>query len=248
MLDDINKTILEQIKTGKKATGVSNATVNRVMSIIRAILNRAKNEWEWIDNVPNVRMLPEPNSRVRWLTAEEAQKLLAELPSHLEAMARFALATGLREANVTGLMWSQIDRGRECAWIHPEQAKAGKAIAVSLNREALEVLDKQRGQHSQYVFSYKGEPVKKAGGKAWRNALSRAGIADFTWHDLRHTWASWHVMNGTPLNVLKELGAWADYDTVLKYAHLSSDRLKRHAGNSKIAPNVTNLLQYKNLA
>ena len=122
---------------------------------------------------------------------------------------------------------------RNAAWIHPDEAKAGKAIAVSLNKDALTVLNKQKGIHPEYVFAYKGQPVTKAGGRAWRNALSRAGIENFRWHDLRHTWASWHVMNGTPLNVLKELGGWADYDTVLKYAHLSSDHLKRHAEDRK---------------
>lgn len=115
MIDTITKSTLDSIKEAKKSTGVSNATVNRVMSIIRAILNRAKDEWEWIDTAPTVRMLPEPSCRIRWLSVEEAHSLLAQLPSHLEAMARFALATGLREANVTGLKWSQVDETRKTA-------------------------------------------------------------------------------------------------------------------------------------
>jgi len=247
-LDEITKTTLDRIKEAKKETGVSNTTVNRVMAIIRAILNRAKDEWEWLDSVPTVRMLPEPTCRIRWLTPQEAHRLLQELPPHLEAMARFALATGLREANVTGLKWSQVDIERQTAWILPDQAKAKKAISVFLNSDALAVLAHQTGNHPERVFTYKGEPVRKAGGKAWRKALERAGIDDFHWHDLRHTWASWHVMKGTPLNALKELGGWADYDTVLKYAHLSSDHLKSHVENSKIAKPVTNLLQHKKKA
>ena len=64
-------------------------------------------------------------------------------------------------------------------------------------------------------------------------------------HDLRHTWASWHVQNGTPLNVLKELGGWADLTMVLRYAHLSSEHLNGYARNAKL---VTNLLHpQKNL-
>ena len=55
-------------------------------------------------------------------------------------MARFALATGLRERNVTGLEWSQVDLERRVAWIHPDQAKARKAIGISLNRDAVLVL------------------------------------------------------------------------------------------------------------
>ena len=48
----------------------------------------------------------------------------------------------------------------------------------------------------------------------------------FRWHDLRHTWASWHVQNGTPLQELMELGSWASYEMVLRYAHLAADHLQ----------------------
>lgn len=233
-LSQIDKPLLESIRDAKKSEGSSNATANRVLSLIRAILNRAKNEWDWLDTVPVFRFLPEPKERIRWLTHEEAAAVIAELPEHLAAMARFALATGLREANVTGLLWRQVDLRRECAWIESHQTKAGKPIAVPLNSDAMAVLRSRQGQHRDYVFVYDGEPVKKAGGNAWRKALVRAGIEDFRWHDLRHTWASWHIQAGTPLDVLQKLGGWASYDMVLRYAHLSSEHLKPYAGNSKM--------------
>lgn len=225
----------------KTATGVKNGTVNRVMALLRAILNKAEKEWQWLDKSPYVRMLPTAEKRIRWLTHIEADRLLKELPAHLEAMARFALATGLRESNVTGLLWEQLDMQRRCAWIYPDQAKAKKAIAVPLNTDAINVIRGQIGKHKTYVFTYKGEPVTRANNHAWRKALKRAGIENFRWHDLRHTWASWHVQNGTPLNVLKDLGGWADIQMVLKYAHLSAEHLAKYADNSK--KNVTNLLQ-----
>jgi integrase len=50
------------------------------------------------------------------------------------------------------------------------------------------------------------KPIRYVNTKAWRNALKRAGIADFHWHDLRHTWASWLIQHGTPLYDLKEMG------------------------------------------
>ena len=59
--------------------------------------------------------------------------------------------------------------------------------------------------------------------------MARAGIEDFRWHDLRHTWASWHVQNGTPLNALQDLGAWEDGDMVKRYAHLSANHLASYA-------------------
>lgn len=239
-LDEINKAKIDAIKIAKLSEGVSNATVNRVLALIRSMLNSAKNNWEWLDTVPTVKLLPEPKKRLRWLTQEEVGRLLTELPEHLEAMARFALATGLRESNVTGLQWSQLDTQRRCAWIHADQAKAEKAIGVPLNDEALAVIRLQIGKHDTHVFTYEGEPVTRANNHAWRKALVRAGIKDFRWHDLRHTWASWHVQNGTPLHVLKELGGWADLTMVLRYAHLSSKHLEEYAGNSKAIE--TNLL------
>ncbi len=60
-------------------------------------------------------------------------------------------------------------------------------------------------------------------------ALKRAGIENFRWHDLRHTWASWHVQSGTPLQVLQELGGWSSCEMVLRYAHLSAAHLADYA-------------------
>ena len=69
-------------------------------------------------------------------------------------MAEFILVTGLRESNVTGLQWSQLDMKRHCAWIHSDQAKAEKAIAVPLGADALEIIRAQLGKHESFVFTY----------------------------------------------------------------------------------------------
>jgi len=233
-LEEITKTKIDAIKSAKQNEGVSNATVNRTLALLRSILNRAKQDWEWLDSTPSVRLFPENATRVRWLSHEESDRLIHELPEHLKAMVRFTLSTGLRESNVTGLQWSQIDMQRHCAWIHADQAKGKKAIAVPLNNDALTVIRQQIGKHDTHVFTYKGNPVTRANNHAWEKALIRAGITDFRWHDLRHTWASWHVQNGTPLHVLKELGGWSDLTMVLRYAHLSSKHLEEYAGNQKL--------------
>jgi integrase len=123
---------------------------------------------------------------------------MTALPEHLAAMARFSLETGLRRTNVTGLEWSQVDLARRTAWIHPDQAKARKAIAVPLSAAAVVLIREQIGKHSTHVFSFRGKPVRQVNTRAWRLALKRVGIENFRWHDLRHTWASWHVQAGTP--------------------------------------------------
>lgn len=144
-------------------------------------------------------------------------------------MAVFSLATGLRAANVTGLQWAQVDVARRLAWIHPDQAKARKAIPVPLNAEAVSLIVKQVGKHVTHVSSFRDKPVVQVSTKAWYAALERARINEFRWHDLRHTWASWQVQNGTPLFALQELGGWASAEMVRRYAHLAADHLAPYA-------------------
>lgn len=227
----INRDLIDRVKSARLKTGVSNATVNRMLALVRAILRKATLEWEWIDRFPKISLLKEPRLRIRWLQKHEAERLIRELPKHLADMARFSLETGLRQSNVKGLQWSQVDLKRGCAWIHPDQAKARRAIAVPLSEGAAELLRGRAGIHADYVFTYKGKPVTQVNTKAWRNALLRAGIENFRWHDLRHTWASWHIQAGTPQHVLQELGGWETADMVKRYAHLSSEHLQQYARN-----------------
>jgi integrase len=228
-LHTITRPVLDRITDAKLALGHSNATVNRMLELIRAILRKCVNDWEWLDRFPAVRMLREPTRRIRFLTQDEARRLLAALPAHLADMAAFSLQTGLRAANVTGLQWSQVDLTRRLAWVHPDQAKARRAIPVPLNVEAVALVQKQIGKHRTHVFSFRGKPVVQVSTKAWYAALQRAGITDFRWHDLRHTWASWHVQSGTPLFALQELGGWESAEMVRRYAHLAADHLAPYA-------------------
>lgn len=228
-LADIDKARVDAIIQALRQSGLSPGRVNRITALVRAILRKAERHWGWLDRAPAVPKLKEPPPPIRWLTPAEAARLLAELPPHLEAMARFTLATGLRAANVTGLRWRQVDLGRRVAFVAAEDAKGGKPLGIPLNADALEVLRAQRGQHPEYVFAYQGRPCGPPNNTAWQSALKRAGIEDFRWHDLRHTWASWHVQAGTPLNVLKDLGGWASYSMVLRYAHLAPEHLAAHA-------------------
>jgi integrase len=234
LVSEITRNAIDKIAAKKTLEGVKPATVNRMLEIIRAILRKAEREWEWIDKAPVIRMLKEDTKRIRWLTQEEAGSLLKELPTHLADMAMFSLATGLRHSNVTGLQWCDVDLVRRHALIHPDQAKMKKAIPVPLNETAMEVLRKQIGKHPHSVFTYSDRPVIQCNTKAWKKALKRAEIENFRWHDLRHTWASWHVQNGTSLQELQQLGGWTSFEMVLRYAHLSSDHLKGAAERVRV--------------
>src|SRR6266699_826535 len=230
-LESINRALIDTITEAKRAEGCSGATVNSTLALLRAILRRCARDWEWLDRAPAVRLLKEPTRRVRFLSHDQARTLLRELPPHLNAMATFTLATGLRASNVTELSWKQVDLGRRLAWIHPDQAKARRAIAVSLNGTAMRVVRAQFDRHPVFVFTYEGKPVKQLSTKAWYKALARAGIESFRWHDLRHTWASWRVQNGTPLFALQELAGWETEKMVRRYAHFAAGHLALYADN-----------------
>ena len=184
--------------------------------------------------MPRIRKLDEGNKRIRFLTQAEARRLIAHLPAHLVPLVEFSLATGLRQANVTHLRWEQVDLQRKIAWIHADQAKGKSTIGLPLSTVAVALLRKHKGKHPEWVFPYGGEPIKQPANTAWLDALKDAKITEFRWHDLRHTWASWHVQNGTPLPVLMELGGWKDLKMVLRYAHLAPGHVAPYAGNAGI--------------
>ena len=224
-LDEIDRTLIDRIKFDREKLATA-GTTNRYLALIRAILRRACNEWEWIERVPKFKFFKEAEGRVRSLTVAEFDKLIKELPPHLADMAAFSVATGLRQANVKGLEWTHVNMDSEHAWIPGSKHKNGKPHAVPLGKWALSVLQRQIGKHPSRLFTFRGEPVSQVNTKAWTAALKRAGIDDFKWHDLRHTFATWHRQAGTPTFELQRLGGWKTGAMVERYAHVAPEALQ----------------------
>jgi integrase len=228
MLDEINLDVIDVIR-GAKLKEVSKATVNRYLALIRSILIRARDEWEWIEKAPKIRLFKENNVRERSLTIEQAKALLDELPAHQRSTVLFALVTGLRLSNVVKLEWAQVSLHLKHAWVKGNESKNRRPIAIPLNDVAIGVLEQQIGKHPERVFTYLGRPFVAANTKAWKSALKRAGIQDFRWHDLRHTWATWQRQAGTPTYELQRLGGWKTAAMVERYAHVAPDNLAHAA-------------------
>ena len=169
-------------------------------------------------------MLSEPKHRIRFLVQEEADRLLEALPAHLRPVVRYALATGCRMSEILHLEWSRVDFGRRVAWLDPGTTKNGEGRGIPLNNDAVLALREVEGVHDRWCFTYEKQPMR-AVGSAWERSLRRAGIESFRFHDLRHTWASWHVMSGTRLQELMGLGGWKSFEMVLRYAHLAPEHL-----------------------
>jgi len=224
MLNQINGDVIWSIIQGETKRGNKPATVNRTLSTMRALLRMARDEWQWIDNFPKIRMLSGEVERDRWLIREEAERLIRVCPPHLAALVRYALATGCRASEITGLEWCRVDLDRKTAWLN--HTKNGTPRGVPLNEDAIEVLREQIGKSLTHCFTYEGKPIRwQITNTAWHSALAAAGIKDFRFHDLRHTWASWHRQAGTSCDELKDLGGWKSRIMVDRYAKFSTENL-----------------------
>lgn len=233
-LSEIDSKALGAIRDEKTREGASPATVNRYLAVVSAVLHHAKADGK-LASVPTIPRMKEAGGRLRWLTFGEADQLIDHLAKnpkrrHLMLMVKFSLATGLREANVCGLRWSRVDMERRLAWVPAEESKTGKPLKVPLSDMALEVLEEAKGGHEEWVFVYRGKRVTRCNNSSFRKAVAALGWDDVTWHCLRHTWASWQVMAGVPLEVVQQLGGWTSIRMVLNYAHLAPDHLASFAG------------------
>lgn len=235
--DDIYNNLPTHVaKTGKK---LSPATQNRYRTSIMRALNLAR-QAGWIDSIPHIEKNEEPKKRVRWITKEEANKLLENLTLvWMKDVCFFALMTGARMTEILTMTWDKIDFSRNLAIVTSDIAKSGQARSLPLNDEAINFLrQKQAKRISEYVFHRgKGKMITDIDREHFKQALKKSNISDFRFHDLRHTWASWHVQSGTPILVLKELGGWETIEMVQKYAHLNASHLLQYANQVKFSSN-----------
>ena len=221
---------------------VSQATKSQHLSFMRSLLKASADDWGWIKSAPAIKTRKPVSKRIRWLTKDEAERLIECMPESIKPVVIFALATGLRRSNILDLEWQQVDLQRKVAWVNPENAKAGKAIGVALNDTACRVIRDQIGKSKTWVFAHTKASTRPDGtltpavrkmrvddNSAWKIGLAKAGIEDFRFHDLRHTWASWLIQSGVPLSVLQEMGGWESIEMVRRYAHLAPNHLSEHA-------------------
>jgi len=207
-------------------------SVNYAVQLVGTVI-RAANDWEWLDKpVPRIKPMKMPPGRTRWMNPQQFWKLAALLPQPQRDMAILATFTGLRRGNICGLLWSWVDVARAQIVVPAGVVKSRVPLTVPLVPEALAVIQRRtqaRILGNSLVFHRRGRPVNQPNGHSWFKALAALGIDDFRWHDLRHSWASWHVQAGTTLPVLKEAGGWKTLSMVTRYAHLDTRSLRAAA-------------------
>lgn len=203
----------------------------REWAALRSLV-RACAKWGWLDKAPAIEVPSAKKHDPRWIKPAQFVILIKELPPHAQQMAKFGAATGLRSSNIRKLKWSSVLN--KTAYVNSLSAKAAKPIGIPLNADAMAILKQQKKAHPVYVFTdHRGRAPVGSLKTCWGKARIRAGIPEFRFHDLRHTWAAWHTLAGTPPIILMELGAWSSMQMVEKYGHINPGHLADWADNSR---------------
>lgn len=196
-LEDVHMGTLAPYIHARKGR-VKAATINRTLAVVRRILNLAARLWRdesgktWLAESPLLQLLPKTDARKpRPIAWAEQRELFAALPPHLARMALFAVHTGCRQGEIAGLRWRQECRlpalGVSVFVLSGDGTKNGEERVILLNAVARSVVESCRGNGSEWVFCYKGEPVKRMNATAWRRARVKTGLEAVRFHDLRHT-------------------------------------------------------------
>lgn len=256
-LAEITVQDVERFKT-TLAEHVSVATVNRYLALLKALFNRAiKTGKAEANPVRGVKLFKENNARTRCLSEAEEQRLFAALPDRLKSLVTVALHTGMRLGELLMLQWEDVDFYTGTIMI--KEAKSGEGRRLPMNglvRDTLQALRRARIQRakqageghelfSPYLFCSAEGHFLRNFNRDWYPAVRRAGIRDFRFHDLRHTFASRLVMAGVDLLTVQTLLGHKTPTMTLRYSHLSPshqrqavERLIPEGSDTKISTRV----------
>lgn len=206
------------------------ATLNRYMVAIAAALTWAIEQRltpkGWVHPCRGIKRLEEPDGRVRFLDEAERERLFdacrASKYPRLYALALMAMLTGARKGELLGLRWRDVDLGAGVALLG--KTKNGDRRTLVLLPQLVDVLRPLHGDRDRFVFGSTRSRFQEPASidSAWRDALARAKVRDFRFHDLRHCCASYLAQAGTPLNVIAEVLGHRKLDMTRRYAHLTT--------------------------
>ncbi len=213
----------------RREAGVRSGTVNRTLAVVRRILNLAARLWRdengmtWLETPPLIQLEDWQDARAPYpLSWDEQTRLFRELPPHLQRMALFKVNTGTREQEVCGLRWeweAAIPELETSVFLIPgRKVKNGEDRLVVLNRIARSVVESVRGQHEEYVFTYRDRRVRRMFSSAWMRARQAVGLPGVRGHDLKHTFGRRLRAAGVPLETRRVLLGHKNGDITTHYS------------------------------
>jgi len=224
LLSEVTAEAVEEYKAKRRAE-VSPATVNRELACLKTCLNKAV-EWGKLEKSPaaKVKKFREPNSRERFLTIDETNRLLGQAADTLRPVLIVALSTGMRKGEILKLRWTEVDFVK--GYIRLQDSKSGKGRAVPMNALVFDLLHEfptRRG----FEFVFENPETKthvqdvKTG---FRAACRRAGLQGVRFHDLRHTAASRMIEAGADLVTVSKILGHASIQMTMRYCHPTPER------------------------
>ena len=214
-----------------KGTPRSSATCNRELGALKRLINKAITWGMAVSNpVLSVKPLREERGRMRFLSLEEAGRLMECASHHLRPIIATALCTGMRRGEIMGMRWKDIDLRNRTIFV--PHTKNGHSRYVPISDSLFNVLS-NLPQHNGSDYLFAGVPKIGKKGKpfndvrpSFENACTLAGIENFRFHDLRHTAASHMAMAGIPLKIIGEVLGHRSIEMTERYAHLSPGFLR----------------------
>lgn len=230
-VDQVRSEPIAALVQRMRAQGYATGTTNRVVIVLRHIFNLAR-KWRIPGIVENptagIALAPDVN-RERFLSVEEAQRLIASIERDENEVAKKAimllLLTGARRNEITHAKWEHVDWDKRSLLV--PLSKSGKPRSIALNAAAIALLRSiEPSERSQYVFP---APTTDRPSPSlyfpWQRIRMRSGMPDLRLHDLRHSFASFLVNSGVSLYVVQGLLGHAHTRYTQRYAHLTPDTL-----------------------
>ena len=227
LLENITKAQVWDFITRCRKRGNSNATINRYLSALSALFNRARRFWD--KTAPAFSPLSfrqkEAAENIKYLRDwDELTPIVDAAAPHLKPIVLTAVYTGLRLGNLLRLRWTDIDWREGNITV---RVKGDKYHTVPIVAPLMTLLrDLKRDSRSPFVFTYNGEPILSIK-KAWQSLFRRSGLPYVNFHALRHTAATWIYRATRDLRATKDIMGHADIATTLKYAHLVDGEKRR---------------------
>lgn len=205
----------------QRINSVQKATVNREIACLKNMFTKAV-QWGYasVNPVREVKLFKENNTIVRYLTSKEQQMLRACCREHLRPIVITALNTGMRKLEILNLKWANVDF--DLKLISIIETKNNEIRYLPMNETLTEALESvKKYAYSPYVFCDNNGNHYGDIKKGFSSALKRAGITNFRFHDLRHTFTSYLVMSGVDIRTVQELMGHKSIEMTIRYAHLS---------------------------
>jgi integrase len=219
----------------RKTKGISPATIVKELGLLRSMFNIARKQWRWkvANPVSDIKLPKVRNERVRYLSEKERLDLFDALEvsedKWLYSFITMAIETGLRLSNLCDLNWSEVNLFSRMITINGESMKNDDYLGMPLTDKAFQILKELQKTPclSGCVFHDDGTRLyDRKVQRSFKNALEKAGISNFHFHDLRHTFASYLRQNGVDLHTISNLLGHKDLRMTKRYAHLNVDSLR----------------------